>query len=256
MKKYIIFIFLILSTIDCMAWRANSKMEGLLFHYSFDEGAGSYVYDNLNYTVSHGTITGAAWVTSKNGQGDCLTYNYGATFTVLDTKHITFPTTNATLACWVNLHTVESSFDTLLNYVCLPYNAPEWDAPYLSMYLGYHKGAGSVQIGYAVSAANWGVILLSAAPLPLGFHFVVSTFDNGIINGYLDGVFKGSSNVSETGTTIFYGNNKDFTIGRDGWHVPYEKFDGDVDEVSLWDITLTTGQIRNLYYDQKKKHGL
>ncbi|MEP3837216.1 MAG: LamG-like jellyroll fold domain-containing protein [Algibacter sp.] len=89
------------------------------------------------------------------------------------------------------------------------------------------------------------------------WHHITGTFSSatGIMKLYVDGVFSTSVSVGATGSTIAnVASNGNFEIGRRSTGSGSEYFKGDVDEVRVFNTTLTDSQIQRMVYQEIKNN--
>ncbi|MEN3325177.1 LamG domain-containing protein, partial [Mariniflexile soesokkakense] len=91
------------------------------------------------------------------------------------------------------------------------------------------------------------------------WHHITGTFSSttGLMKLYVDGVFSTSVNVGATGSAIANSasTNGNFEIGRRSTGTGSEYFKGDIDEVRVFNTTLTDSQIQRVVYQEIKNNG-
>lgn len=225
-------------------WPTTSAVvtENLLLHYNtFNtasyNGSGTTIYD-ISGNNRNGTITGSPIWTS----------NY---FTFSD-DYITTPNLNSIIPSSNEVHSVELWVYPTDNGVLVQYNNTTTPNS------GYHFSAielvgGNLEVALwslsgIISTGNIGVVSFNQ------WHQIVLTYNGSVCKGYIDGVFKGSVNVSFyspqdiSGTfymnfgyrdTTSQGDGTDFN-GRFGIMRIYNKVLTDVEVLSNYNSTLST----------------
>jgi hypothetical protein len=105
----------------------------------------------------------------------------------------------------------------------------------------------SFSVADTIFISSWGGVLdgtgASGVNLVNQFHMVTTTYDGTTLRVYVD-----SLNVFNKTGTLNINDNELYYGGRPGGVVQHY-FDGVIDEVGLWNRTLTTNEISDLYND-------
>jgi hypothetical protein len=224
--------------------------ENLLLHYntfntSSYNGSGVTITD-LSGNGRNGTITGSpTW-----------TGNY---FTFSD-DYITTPNLNAVITSVNETHSVELWVYPTNNGVLVQYNEST------SPNTGYHHSSieivgGNLEVGLwgdagagtqLVSTGNIGAVSFNQ------WHQIVLTYNGSVCKGYIDGVYKGSVNVSwispmNYSNPLFHMNFGFRTITSQG---DATNFDGRFGIMRVYNKSLTDAEVLNNYNVDKSKYGL
>jgi hypothetical protein len=91
-----------------------------------------------------------------------------------------------------------------------------------------------------------GIVLIDNVSLNQWYHLII-TWDNNVMNGYLNGEFKGSAN--------FEGSSTNLLRARIGHQPPSDKsFPGKIDEVAIYKYALTAEEISLLYHGSNRNY--
>ena len=228
-------------------WPTTSAVvtENLLLHYN--------TFNTASYNGSGATITDISG-NSRNGTiagSPTWTSNY---FTFVD-DYITTPNLSSLITSANETHSVELWVYPTNNGVLVQYN--NTTTPNTS----YHHSAieivgGNLEVGLwngsAVgSTGNIGAVSFNQ------WHQIVLTYNGSVCKGYIDGVFKGSVNVSwdspMNSSMAFYMNFgfADFTSQCDGTN-----FDGRFGIMRVYNKALTDAEILSNYNADESNYGL
>lgn len=226
----------------------NKVASGLVGMWSFNgqdmDWANNIAYDRSgqgnNGTVSNMTQSISIDV-GKVGQA--LRFNTNTSITIPANASLR-PATNLTVSAWVkSTHDIGSTYERIVDqryskgYVlCLngaiTGNADTIGAAMLAM--GSNNGGDAVLLGGTTNIANDNT-----------WHLVTGTFDNGVMKIYVDGVLENSTTAGFS--TVLY-NSDSPTIGYDNsTGSNSEHFVGSIDEVRVYNRTLTAAEILQLY---------
>jgi hypothetical protein len=203
-------------------------------------GSGTIIND-ISGNSRNGTIVGSPTWTS----------NY---FTFVD-DYIRTPNLSSLITSANEVHSVEVWVYPTNNGVLVQYNNT------INPNTSYHHSAieivgGNLEVGLwngsgLSSTGNIGTVLFNQ------WHQLVLTYDGSVCKGYLDGVFKGSVNVSWSSpmdaSQSFYMN---FGFADDTSHGDGTNFDGRFGIMSIYNIALTSTQVTQNYDSQKSQFGL
>jgi hypothetical protein len=218
----------------------------LLLHYdtfntSSYNGSGVTITD-LSGNSRNGTITGSPTWTS----------NY---FTFVD-DYITTPNLSSVIPISNEVHSVEVWVYPTDNGVLVQYDGTA--TPNTS----YHFSAieivgGNLEVGLwagidgLASTGNIGAVSFNQ------WHQIVLTYNGSVCKGYLNGVFKGSVNLtfnsSMDDSKLFYMNFGYRTITNQG---DGTDFNGRFGTMRVYNVALTDAQVLNNYNVDKSKYGL
>jgi uncharacterized repeat protein (TIGR01451 family) len=200
-----------------------STNPNLVAAYSFDEGAGNSVADFSGH-ANKGTIANATW-TSGGKFGKALSFNgSNAMVTIPDSPSLRL-TTGMTLEAWVNPSVANSGWKDVI------YKGND------NYYLEGATPNGIPAIGITIGSSH--TEAFGTAPLqPNVWTFVAATYDGSTLRFYINGTQVSSQPAS--GNIITSANP--LQIGGDSiWG---QFFQGIIDEVRVYSVALTPGQIQ------------
>lgn len=218
----------------------NMSKNVLLWHLNNDSAYGDNGTRAYDYSGSgnNGTIEGGAnrWITSAI-LGDYSINMSGANGDFINTvlaKESNFDfTTEFTTSIWLYPHTSK-----IQNVISKWYDGNRaW---------GWYLNADE-QIVFTTSDAGSDTdTLTSTGAVNLNeWNHVITTFDNGDKTIYINGKFAGSN----TGGSPIYNNNEQLIIACN--YQGQYCFDGFMDELAIWNRSLSASEVRNLYSAQK-----
>ena len=187
---------------------------------------------------NNGTATGATFTASSqlgshagsfNGTSNYVTVNDDATLDFTATESFSY-------SVWVKTLTGDSG---KIIFSKLPTSSP---------YVGYYLYQSTGQTVYFyVRDSDDPSGIIAGVVLPTNeWHHLAGTVDRAtdLMKVYLDGVFIDSADTSAVGDLS---NSTDFTIGARG----SQYWNGSIDELAIWDRTLSADEISNIYLQQK-----
>ncbi|MEU4407523.1 LamG domain-containing protein [Streptosporangium sp. NPDC023963] len=204
---------------------APTPVPGLVAAYGMNEGTGTVVGD-VSGKGNVGTVRDTSWRTGKYGQS--LSFNGSSSWvTVADASSLRLGT-KATLSAWVNPATVANWRTVVMKD--LPETA---NASY-----GLYASNGVAPSGW-LRAQGVTAQVVGSSPLSVGaWSHVAVTYDGSTARLYVNGVL--SNHTPATGTLD--NENGPVHIGGNGvWN---EYFQGAIDEVRIYNIAQTQGQIQ------------
>jgi hypothetical protein len=215
----------------------------LVLWYTFDEGAGTNALDWSGHG-NHGKLFGPQWLDyGWIGDGALNFADEGTPYVAI--KNMSYNDANnpeVTVCAWIRIsdpnHKVVASFDRS-EFWRLEINTDIADAPVSDGQVGWHvmTSSGDQQVDYGSSTrvddGQW--------------HHVCGVFDNGRLTIYIDGNPEPSAVGAPTfGDEItrfgFIGTGSEATE-FDGEQGPDDYFNGDMDEVRIYDKALTQDEI-------------
>jgi len=202
-------------------WGFSALNNEVHLNYNFDETSGSVLdqTDNSN----DGTYTG-----SDRENGGIIGSSYGYDGTVKTTfPDMDFSSGEATVSMWVNP-----------SFTC---GSEKWAFAYRDAEMTFGNlrfcDGGDV-VG---SLGNIGVSMSSGFNFTGWQHIVISGSTSGTVSLYINGNLEDSDTSSASGSGAFYGE-----IGGDG-SATARDFEGDIDEVTIWNRTLTSDDVLEIY---------
>jgi outer membrane protein assembly factor BamB len=198
---------------------------GLVAAYAFNEGSGTTVTD-ASGNGHNGTISNATWAATGK-YGKALQFNGGNALVSVPNAASLQLSTGMTLEAWVNPSTVNASWQDVIykgndNYYleATSTNASKPDAGLIA------GGSYADAYGTAALAANT-------------WSYLTETYDGSTLKLYVNGTLVTS--VAHTGAIASSTNA--LQIGGDTLYSQY--FAGLIDEVRIYNVALTTGQIQS-----------
>ncbi len=208
--------------------------EDLVFHISMDDdvgGTGDTIRDSSG-NGKVGTIAGSpTWAAGINGT--CLT------FAGTD-QAVTLPSLSAlttfSVCAWVNLDTLAPT-DNYPRIVELRESSGND-----RIQLQFRNGTNKIEFNCNVSSTEYKIFADDAAVADT-WYFVVVTYDGSTLRMYVDGVLQ-STTDSLVGASWTPNEN---SIGSQGDSTTANNFEGEIDEVRVFDIVLTQENVNFLY---------
>jgi hypothetical protein len=195
----------------------------LVAAYSFDEGTGTTVADITGHG-NNGTIANATWTTSGKF-GKALVFNGSSSLVTIPDSQSLRLTTGMSLEAWVNPPAVNSGWKDII------YKGND------NYYLEAFSPGGPPAIGIIVGATHteaFGTATLTANT----WTFLAATYDGNTLRFYVNGTQVSSQ--PRTGPIITSSNP--VQIGGDSMWGHF--LQGTIDEVRIYDVALTPGQIQ------------
>jgi len=217
----------------------NSAGANLISYWKFDEGSGSIAYDS--HGSNNGTINGPTWATGQfNG---ALNFDGINDYVdVPDDASLRFRQSDSfSICCWAKpaggtsnkcifSKYRTSSIHNVFGYLLF------WSADTLS----FRFGAESSFVGTTIADTG-------SSTAPAGeWYFVAGVYNNKDMKIYLDGQPAGNATFAyDTGSTV---PNHNVTIGARGYDSTFDMyFTGEIDDVRIYNRTLTLEEIQQLY---------
>ncbi len=205
--------------------------------YVFGAGASQGYYFRLTATNGAEDYTSQSLVeygTTVVPPGNAL--NFDGTDDIVDIGSYTIikPSTAFTLEAWFN----STSFASQPSIIRARDN--------VSQYSGYNIGFGAdgtVSYLATTTGSSWDISLASDAPIPTGeWHHIAVSMGGGQTLMYIDGVLQ--ANTAGSGTLVYNAGSVYIGGDSDGFY-----WNGDLDEVRIWDDVRTSTEIQdNMYY--------
>ena len=204
---------------------------GLVLYLPFNENTGSTAYDHSN-RGNNGTIVNAAWVEGKYGKA--LSFNGASSYITLTSWA---RPTNLTISAWINPTTISGTRAIFVwcnagtdKRVALTQTDGKLRFVWLSSlndYRGYQTN------NSVLNAGNW-------------FHVAVTQVGNAAPLLYINGTPEPFTLTDSVGSDALPTTNIDCSIGRYGAY-PYYYFGGIIDDVKVFNRTLSQTEISNYY---------
>ena len=199
---------------------------GLAGYWGFDDGSGTIAGDSSGNNLNVTLFNTPTWQTSANCKiGSCLllngTTNYGAY-----SGATPFSTQVGTITAWAYPQGTTSS------------------AFIFAMYTGTDRHYISWSTSFNIARGNPSTNISLGSSLPLNnWYFLVMTWDNSTMKGYLDGAYINQAAYTNTAIPQTY-----FSIGS---QAAASYFNGKIDDVSVYNRVLSVAEIQVLYNAEK-----
>ena len=185
----------------------------------------SYWWDVSPYK-NNGIIHGAKW------KGDAFYFNGADAYIEVPHNNSLNITDAITIETWIRLN---SDLDTTYMIVEKGYDNPD----YIPYFLRVNDNRNVV---FGFKSASYRTIT-STTVLTVGeWYHIVGTWDGSIVRIYVNTILKAS-----TFGTLTNDPNQDLTIGRASWDPVGGMFKGTIDEVRIYNRSLTQEEINDLY---------
>lgn len=240
-SQYVAVLFVFVCSSSTMA--VADLNDGLMAYFAFDEGSGTTVAD-LSGNANHGSIIGATWGPGVFGQA--LGFDGSSQFVEIPSAPSIADMGDAmSINTWIQIRPGTNyggySWRHILSKGATPGNL--WSDYAIGLIGPDSPPAGRLQWQYA-SDANQHEGNALGDPIEEGaWHMTTATFDQGVIQLYVDaqllGTLQGSfSTIRSSSESLFIG-------GR--YSDPVEGvFDGLIDEVRIYNRALSTTEIQAL----------
>lgn len=186
-----------------------------------------------------GTLSGTAgptWGTGPNGNGDVV-FGTANTDQQIDcgSNALLKPTTTGSFCAWFKMAAAVTSFQTIMS------NNSEAgsEANGCAIYPVSGKIKGSLNNG----TTNHTLIAGSTTLVNGNWYHVVLCWDGAFINLYLNG----ASDATAVAQTFDPTPAHPFTIGRDGAHTASSNWRSEIDDVRVYGVALTSGQVATIF---------
>ena len=217
----------------CVLCGPAPAAEGLVAHYTFDEGPGAVVKDSSG-NDNHGEIfDDVQYVKDGQGKGYSLHFNSGKAYVDCGKKPSLDITDAITLALWFRPETTVQQGEggvigKVMGSYCMSYSGKCWF--------------------YAPAGSNF----TSTKPLSLAWHHIVATFDGQNIKMYVDGKLQGA--IKSKVTTLPSGEN--FYLRYPATYLTVTpEYKCTMDDVRVYNRALSARAIYGLYKQEAKASG-
>lgn len=210
---------------------------GLVGHWTFD---GADMVPNVRDRSgrgNHGNISGMTSTTTVIGKlGQALDFESSSSNYVSITDADSLDVTSAfTFAAWIKAE----SFTAVNNQANWIFGKDISGAR--SYDFGFYNTSGTINLTAQINGTNRG---LSTASFTIDglWHHVVATYDGSNVTYYIDGVTSGT--VASVNPAV---TSTDLAIGRRNFVGFNEYFDGSIDDVRIYNKTLSASEVKQLY---------
>jgi len=212
---------------------------GLVAHWAFDEGSGTTAVDSSG-NGHNGTLLGdPAWVAGMIGSG---ALSFDGSDGLVDVGHdeSLSITDELTITVWVKV----SDLSTFYFLVCKQPSGTAGDNYPGNYEFRIQSNTGILEFGHQEAEGEQYTFYTSETPITAEqwYHVAVVVMKGELVEFYIDGISAGSA---EQLTNFGVLNDEPVRIGgrKDG----YSFFNGILDDVRLYDRTLSAAQIQKLY---------
>jgi serine protease inhibitor len=226
MRKYILLVAVILLSNQSLFSQVPSYVpsNGLVGYWPFSGNA-----NDASGNGNNGTVNGATLTTDRNGNGNSA-YNFIAG------SNISIPMTlalhdlpNRTFSCWYYANGVQTG-------------GRIFEMTYLKGGIGIYNG-NTLDAWYNNGTYECNVTNINSGALNQWHNLVYVTNSSGLGIIYIDGILINSRNGGlQTSSNNWLNNFLRFGIGAQG-----ESFNGNIDDIGIWNRALTPQEISNLY---------
>lgn len=211
----------------------------MVLYYHFNNGTGendTLVYD-FSGNDNNGTASNIIFLPGTGILGDGSMYFNGvnSTFKAYRTANnsmFNFSLTGMTLSVWINTSS-STAVDIISQYTAEAGNNRHWN-------LGTSLGVGRFN-AYADGATNTG-ISGSSGVNDGRWHNIVASYNGTKIFIYIDGILENSASI----TDLWWNVTSAVEIGKLTINA---KYNGSIDEVIIWNRSLSSSEINNNYYN-------
>ena len=211
---------------------AATSEEGLVLHLPMDEGTGPTIYDQSG-NHNDGAIYGASWAPGISG--NALRFDGVGAFVLVPDTGLPLQSSPRTLMFWYNAMTV-SPAQHLVSWGVD--NVGQGFGTYIATDIMGDVGTFLYFYGYG-HPQGYDLQITSNVPENVWTHVAI-TYDSSIVRGYVNG-----SLALEKPLALNTGANQ-LAIGRNP-NPSAHFFNGSIDEVRIYDRTLSTEEIAQLY---------
>jgi hypothetical protein len=207
---------------------SGSLVNGLVAYYPFCGNANDQSGNGLN-----GIVNGATLTTDRFGNSNSA-YNFDGVNDFIQAPSINF--SNHTISCWVNLETYSTNSSGNLSGIISSLMGP----PYSGLELRI-DGNGFTTYLLGGNSMWYHNTIPNSFPLNEWINLTVS-WDGSITKIYKNGILIQTLNVP-----FFTNNNFPILIGTRGDYSNGGWFDGKIDDIGVWNRSLTQQEITQLY---------
>jgi outer membrane protein assembly factor BamB len=227
--------------------------DGLIAHWTFDEGRGSTVNDHSEYG-NHGTVDRATWTAGVSG--DALSFNgESSSVRVLDSDSLDV-TVGLTIAAWINAVAFFGEGDHNGNPIVTKWETTRNGVPIGQYHLSLYEGGNII---FRVAGDTELDELVAEQVVDVGgWSHIAASWDGRIMRLYVNGsvVAEKSSKVATIQNREYGGD--DLKIGQDtgGWDPPGWYFHGAIDDVRIYGRALTADEVTDLHTIVERDAGM
>jgi len=217
----------------------NAIMMNLVSEWKFDEGSGTTAIDNWGNSAT-GTITGATYTTSCV-YGSCLALSGTAQYVTVPHNVTPVFTSKMTATAWVK--GVAQTNKAIIGQL---------DTNSQRSWMIYSGTGGALRVLLSADAGivnSKDYITTVALPFDNKWRLVGFTFNAGTLSLYVDGVVAAVTTTVNGTCASLYDSTAALTMGCDlATGVQSNLFTGNLDEIRLYNETIPTSQIKEIYH--------
>ena len=214
--------------------------------YSYNpDNTGSTTWVDTTYTTTGGTL-----INGTSYSGGTMVFDGTNDYVIFNSNK---STTNLTISAWFKSSIIDSNWRKILIF---PYGANSWLAPYSSYQITTYQN----QVGVSFNVNNdYTVGYLpdtSFTAVANTWYNVTGTFNSGIIKIYVNGVLKGTKDVTASGTSILYTSRTQALLGTDAEYFIFETFAGSIGNTQIYNRTLSDSEITQNFNATRGRYGI
>jgi hypothetical protein len=214
--------------------------------YSYNpDNTGSTTWVDTTYTTTGGTL-----INGTSYSGGTMVFDGTNDYVIFNSNK---STTNLTISAWFKSSIIDSNWRKILIF---PYGANSWLPPYSSYQITTYQN----QVGVSFNVNNdYTVGYLpdtSFTAVANTWYNVTGTFNSGIIKIYVNGVLKGTKDVTASGTSILYTSRTQALLGTDAEYFIFETFAGSIGNTQIYNRTLSDSEITQNFNALRGRYGI
>ncbi|MGM8361210.1 LamG-like jellyroll fold domain-containing protein [Flavobacterium sp. ARAG 55.4] len=235
---------------EIVTLNASSGASGTWSIVNGPSGNGEIFSDNTSptstfYSPNMGTYT-LRWTTSCGTTDDvlvtfelCNVVNFDGVDDNINFKNkFNLNNGNFSIEAWIKSNVTNGNNQTILSKHLSPTANDGYDLRIINNVISFHWNNNSITATHGIDTDRW-------------YHIAV-TFDGSNYNLYIDGILEETTSGSNP-----IANNIDFIIGAmsQNTDVPYNYFNGWIDELRIWNTPLSADQIRRMMNQEIENDG-
>ena len=229
----VIFVFMMLMLSNLGDAQIQESAVGV---WLLDEGSGDMVNDLSNNGNDGQFVSEPQWIDGVFGTA--LDFD-GLDDMVPVGQNEVLRIETGTMMNWINMATNQG--DIGLSSMTIPYDdGPAWDAPYRSLGLGTWQG----QLRYWIAINGQNQEIQPGIIEKGRWYHEAITFDGEVRRAYLDGELK--EELAGKGKITYGRPTPTAVIGSASTAVPRELFNGDLDEIAIFNVVLSEDDINEI----------
>ncbi|MFZ3099668.1 MAG: LamG domain-containing protein, partial [Minisyncoccales bacterium] len=202
---------------------------GPVAQWDMDEGSGSVINDKSGNNNNGTLVNGATWAQGKHGSA--LSFDGTDDYVDAGNEEKLQITGSITISAWVKTNSV-----TTFNGIVTKYYAADGKRGYALEFNPYAPAGGGLRFilsnnGTAVTQVSTNQVL------PNQWAYITGVYDGSSMKLFVDGVLRGSVSYSAG----IYNTGENLFLGRS---IGYASFNGQIDEVKIYDYARTEEEIR------------